>query len=144
ALQVNTISYHPTNPNWIYIGTDLGIFASEDFGAHWNVTPRYAGNDGPAYVEVSDLFWYGDNLVAATYGRGMYRSRPLDMIYVDWANGGTENGSQAHPYNTVGEGIAAGGNGTDLSIKAGTYTEGSLLFDRRGTTTATNGAVVIR
>lgn len=144
ALQVNTVTYHPTNVDWIYIGTDLGVFASEDFGAHWNVTPRYAANDGPAYVEVADLFWYGDHLVAATYGRGMYVSRPLDLVYVDGAHVGSEDGSQARPYDTVGEGIAASGNGTALSVRTGTYVEGSLLFDRRGTVTATGGTVVVR
>jgi photosystem II stability/assembly factor-like uncharacterized protein len=144
ALQVNAVSYHPTNPDWLYIGTDLGIFATQDFGANWNVTPRYENNDGPAYVEVDDLFWHGDKLVAATFGRGLYRSRPLDTVYVDQANVGAEDGTQAHPYNTVGEGIAACGNGTTLSIRTATYTEGTNLFDRSGLVVATGGTVTIR
>lgn len=143
-LQVNTVTYHPTNPDWIYIGTDLGVLASQDFGLNWNVAPHYPGNDGPANVEVDDLFWYQDILVAATYGRGMFRSRPLDIVYVDWANGGIEDGSAAHPYNTVREGISASGNGTTLSLRAGTYTEGTNTFDRVGPIVVTGGTVVVR
>lgn len=144
ALPVNSVSYHPTNPDWMYLGTDLGIFASEDFGANWNVTPRYAENDGPAYVEVDDLIWYGDNLVAVTFGRGMYRSRPLDAVYVDQAYSGPEDGSMTRPYNTITEGIAASGNGTNLSIRSATYAEGTALFNRRGLVVATGGTVTVR
>lgn len=143
-LQVNTVTYHPTNQDWIYIGTDLGVMASEDFGLHWNVAPHYPENDGPANVEVDDLFWYEDMLVAATYGRGMFLSRPLDVVYVDWANGGVEDGSAGNPYNTVGEGIAATGNGTTLSLRSGTYTEGTNTFDRIGPIVVTGGTVVVR
>jgi hypothetical protein len=74
----------------------------------------------------------------------MYESRPLDVVYVDGSNPGFEDGSATFPYDTVGEGIAASGNGSALSVRAGTYTEGSLLFDRRGTVTATGGTVTVR
>jgi len=144
ALQVNTTSYHPTDVDWIYIGSDLGIFASEDFGVTWNATPAYDNNDGPANVEVDDLFWYEDMLVAATYGRGMFQTRPLPTVYVDLGNAGTEDGTLAHPYDTVGEGIDASGNGTTLSIRTATYLEGATVFDRAGVVVATDGTVVVR
>ncbi len=95
-------------------------------------------------MEVDELFWYEDVLVAATYGRGMFLSRPLDAVYVDWANGGIEDGSAAHPYNTVREGISATGNGTTLTLRAGTYTEGANTFDRVGPIVVTDGGVVVR
>jgi hypothetical protein len=82
--------------------------------------------------------------VAATFGRGMYQSRPLDIVYVDQANGGSEDGTQLHPYNTIGEGIAASGNGTTLSIRTASYVEGANLFDRSGLVVATGGTVTIR
>lgn len=143
-LQVNTITYHPANPDWIYVGTDLGIFASETVGLTWNVTPAHGDHDGPANVEVDDLLWHGPFLVAVTHGRGMYRCRPLDVVWVDIANGGAEDGTQQRPYDTIGEGIAASGHGTTLSVRTGTYTEGAVLFDRRGVTNATGGTVVVR
>lgn len=144
ALQVNTISYHPSSPDWIYLGTDLGVLASNDFGLHWSVAPAYPDNDGPANVEVDDIDWYGDRMVVATHGRGLYRARPLETVYVDFRNAGTEDGSQTHPYNTVGEGISASGNGTTLSIANGTYTEGALLFNKAGVIVPTGGAVIVR
>lgn len=144
ALQVNSISYHPTNVDFIYIGTDLGVMASNDFGVHWQVAPAYPDNDGPANVEVDDIFWYGDDMVVATHGRGMYRARPLDIVYVDFRNASTEDGTLANPYNTVGEGLGAAGSGTTLSIANGTYTEGAMLFNKPGLTQATGGTVVVR
>jgi Sortilin, neurotensin receptor 3, len=144
ALQVNTVTYHPASPNWLYIGTDLGILATETFGVTWNTTPAYDGNDGPVNVEVDDLFWYGERMVAATHGRGMYRSRPLDVVYVDQANNGSEDGSVENPYNTVGEGVGAAGNGTTVSIRSATYTAGAILLNKRGTIAATGGTVIIQ
>ena len=43
AIQVNTIRIHPSNRNWIYVGTDLGVYASQDKGASWSRTPRRGG-----------------------------------------------------------------------------------------------------
>jgi photosystem II stability/assembly factor-like uncharacterized protein len=147
AVQVNTITYHPLNTNWIYVGTDLGVYASEDKGLTWNRTPRFGNvdNDGPVNTEAAELFWQGtDYLVAATFGRGMWKTRPMVTVYVDKANNGFEDGSAAHPYNTVQEGIAAAGNGTTISIQAGDYNEsGTTTFFKHGRVVATNGIVRI-
>ena len=78
AIQVNTIRYHPLQPDRIYVGTDLGVFASEDKGVHWTVVPQSKDNEGPANTPVEELFWQGTTyLIAATHGRGMFRSNPL-------------------------------------------------------------------
>jgi hypothetical protein len=144
---VNTLSIHPLNTNWIYVGTDLGIYASEDKGLTWNRTPRYSNvdNDGPVNTEVAELFWQGDDyLLAASYGRGMWRTRPFVVVHVDEANAGIEDGSAAHPFNTVQEGIAAAGNGTTISIRAGDYHEsGTTRFSKRGRVVAASGSVRI-
>ena len=145
-VQVNTVRYHPANPNWVYIGTDIGVFASEDKGLTWSRTPRYAGvgHEGPVNTEVSELFWQGDeHLIAATHGRGMYRVRTLPVVYVDLANAGFEDGSQEDPYDTVQEALNASGHGTAIRIEAGEYDEGSTTFFKRGVISATNGSVVI-
>jgi len=145
ALHVSTVVYHPSVPNWIYIGTDLGVFASEDLGLTWSATPRYENNEGPVNVEVDDLFWHGGQyLVAATHGRGMFQSRPLGVVFVDVAYNGPEDGSQTKPYNTIQEGIAAAGHGTTISVKAGVYPEAPLSFTKRGAVIATNGTVRIQ
>jgi len=64
---VRDLTLHPDNPDWIYAGTEVGIFASQDAGATWSVT-----NAGPTNCSVDDLFWIGTTLVAATHGRGLF------------------------------------------------------------------------
>lgn len=145
AIQVNTVRFHPLNTNWIYVGTDLGIFASEDKGVTWNVTPRFAGNDGPVNVEVDELFWQGTEfLVAATHGRGMFRARPRVAVYVDQANPGPGDGTPGNPYRLLQDGVNAQGHGTPLFIRSGIYQQGMVLLNRRGLVTPLNGGVIIR
>lgn len=146
-VQVNTVRYHPADTNWVYVGTDLGVFASEDEGMIWSRTPRYGsvGHEGPANMEVSELFWQGgEYLIAATHGRGMYRTRPFSTVYVDQAYGGPEEGTLAQPFDTIAEGIGAAGHGTTISIQTGDYNNpGTTTFFKRGRVTARGGAVRI-
>jgi photosystem II stability/assembly factor-like uncharacterized protein len=67
SVPVRSLVIHPDNPNWLYVGTEVGIFNSTDAGAHWTL-PQI----GPANVSVDELFWMNRALVAATYGRGLY------------------------------------------------------------------------
>lgn len=66
---VNWIVRHPDHADVLYVATEVGIFASDDGGAHWSAT-----NDGPANVVVEQLrFAHGSrDLVAATLGRGLW------------------------------------------------------------------------
>lgn len=144
AIQVNTVRYHPLMPNWIYLGTDLGVFASEDKGLNWSITPAFSGNEGPNNVEVDELFWQGTAyLLAATHGRGIYRCKPLPIIYVDKTHVGFEDGTEIYPYNTVSEALIAHGPGAMISIKSADYDEVPLLFNKRGVVRATNGTARI-
>src|SRR5205085_974312 len=59
------------NPNNLYAGTEVGIFASANGGQTWSTS-----NDGPTNCSVDDLFWMNNTLVAVTHGRGMF-SIPL-------------------------------------------------------------------
>jgi photosystem II stability/assembly factor-like uncharacterized protein len=147
AIQVNTVRYHPSNTNWIYIGTDLGVFATKDRGLNWSVMRNFDDNEGPVNTEVSELFWQGDEfLIAATHGRGMYRtSSPPRVIYVDLNAAPGGNGSVAHPFQTVYEASQAYGPGTTISIQSGTYDESQIiLFEREGYIITTNGSVLIK
>ncbi|MCA3554826.1 hypothetical protein [Aestuariivirga sp.] len=52
------------------MGTEVGLFTSENGGTTWSAT-----NDGPANVAVFDLFWLNNQtLVAVTHGRGMFKA----------------------------------------------------------------------
>jgi hypothetical protein len=48
---------------------------------------------------------------------------PLTTIYVDASNTGYEDGSQAHPFNTIQEGLGIALNGDKVQVAAGTYFE---------------------
>lgn len=122
-MQVNTVSWYPDRIGWLYVGTDFGIFASENFGRDWSVKPLFANdkdylnNEGPSYVEISELFWQGKILYASTYGRGMWKSSTgvYDKIFVDRdAPGPTENGSFIYPFNTFKEALDVAGDGTEI------------------------------
>jgi hypothetical protein len=68
-LPIYALALWPYESGKVYIGTELGVFGSENFGATWSPT-----NQGPANVAVDDLFWMNNRLVAATHGRGMFRA----------------------------------------------------------------------
>ncbi|HYS53234.1 MAG TPA: hypothetical protein VER58_05650 [Thermoanaerobaculia bacterium] len=65
---IETLAIHPKNSKWLYAGTEVGLFTSEDGGATWAVP-----QDGPANVSVKELFFLNNTLYAATFGRGMYK-----------------------------------------------------------------------
>jgi ligand-binding sensor domain-containing protein len=74
SIPVSSIAMHRTQSGWLYVGTDIGVFASENDGQTWTV-PDGSGplSDGPANVEIDELLWKNDNtLIAATHGRGIY------------------------------------------------------------------------
>jgi hypothetical protein len=145
AVQVNTVRYNPQNENWVYVGTDLGVFGSEDKGRHWSILRRYGSNEGPANVAVDELFWQGtEYLIAATHGRGMYRARiPFD-IFVDVNNPAAGDGTVANPFHSLATGVNTLVNGTTLHINAGIYPEAPIRLDKRGQIITTNGPVTVR
>ena len=124
-VQINAVLWHPTNESWLYIATDFGILASEDEGASWSVTPLYEDNDGPVNTEVSDIFWRESNietsteLVAATHGRGMWRSNVIrDSLYVDKNTTLPETGSFNSPFDTFQEALDVAGHGSVIIFKS--------------------------
>lgn len=73
CIHVLTIQVHPSQPGWLYVGTDLGIYTSENDGVSWS-----ASNDGPANVIIQDLTWNdNEQLFAVTHGRGIFRTAPI-------------------------------------------------------------------
>lgn len=72
-LTIHDVKRHPTVADWLYVATANGVYTSQDAGQTWNAT-----NDGPNSVRVRELFWYdNDTLIAATYGRGMFKINVL-------------------------------------------------------------------
>lgn len=70
AAPVRSVVRHPKNRDWLYVGTEVGTFASTDGGVSWSTT-----SEGPGTVSVDELFWFDANtLVAATHGRSMFQA----------------------------------------------------------------------
>ncbi|MFL6333274.1 MAG: WD40/YVTN/BNR-like repeat-containing protein [Pyrinomonadaceae bacterium] len=65
---VRSLVVHPRNSDFLYVGTEVGVFASEDAGQNWSAT-----NEGPTNCSVEELFWMGETLACATHGRGMFQ-----------------------------------------------------------------------
>lgn len=69
AAPIHGIAQHPTQPSWLYVGTEVGIFSSSDGGGTWATTDQ-----GPANTVVDELTFLNSSatLVAATHGRGIW------------------------------------------------------------------------
>jgi ligand-binding sensor domain-containing protein len=68
AAPIRAVALHPRDSRLVYVGCEVGVFASEDAGATWSPT-----NEGPTNCSVDDLFWMGETLVCVTHGRGMFK-----------------------------------------------------------------------
>ena len=153
-MQVNTVRWHPVAPEWVYVGTDYGIMASENFGSDWSVRPFIGNNEGPVFTRIEELVWQGDGsantpyfLCAFTHGRGVWRSNfpILKDMYVDRNYSGVEYGTFQRPFNTLQAALNAAGEGTKINFKSnGVHNEtGSVIIDKKSEIIATNGAVII-
>lgn len=68
-VPIRTIVRHPRNQQQLYVGTDIGIYESQDNGASWSTSQQ-----GPADVSVDELAFVtgSELLLAATHGRGVW------------------------------------------------------------------------
>ena len=67
-IPAHWIAVRPCRPRQLYVGTELGLFVSSDFGATWAPS-----NTGMAHTVVESLdFKDHDTLVAFTHGRGAF------------------------------------------------------------------------
>jgi len=95
------VARHPTNAQWLYVGTEVGIFTSMDGGATWATT-----NEGPANVSVDEIvFMHGSTtLLAATHGRGLFTA-PAKDCYADFDSNGALNANDFQQFlNTYSAG----------------------------------------
>ena len=66
-IPVHSVVVHPTRPDTLYIGTDLGVFVTIDGGANW-----MRENTGFANVVVEQLEINNGRLFAFTHGRSAW------------------------------------------------------------------------
>jgi hypothetical protein len=68
-VPVHCILVDPTNSQRLFVGTDIGVFTSDNGGTNWMVE-----NTGFANTVTETLVIEGTNLFAFTHGRGAYRA----------------------------------------------------------------------
>ncbi|MDX1569999.1 MAG: hypothetical protein R3200_05890 [Xanthomonadales bacterium] len=79
-VPVHSLAVDPSNPDHLYIGTDLGIFFTADGGEQWQVEETGFGGAIVERVVINDREDAGTAwLFAFTYGRGVWRA-PLAEI----------------------------------------------------------------
>ncbi len=132
---VYALAINPSNSAWLYVGTEIGIFASEDTGGTWNVPVAPANGDGPANVAVFDLQWMGGGnstgtttLIAGTHGRGAYLVDTIPAVQGNtYADPALVCGGNSPCYATIKgaiDNVIVGGTAT---LYAGTYAENVSL-----------------
>ena len=66
---INVVREDPTDPEILYVGTDIGVYVSTDGAATWNVL---GGGLPSTYVHDLVIHPRDDVAIIATHGRGMY------------------------------------------------------------------------
>jgi len=125
SVHINTITWHPTIQGWLYVGSDLGVMASNNQGQDWSIDPLYDGSEGPVNTQISELFWQGDGsnnypyyLCAATSGRSLWRtSGPVGIgLFVNKNYTGPEIGTRTKPFNTFREALDVASPGSTITF----------------------------
>ncbi len=136
-VPVHTIVVDPTNTARLYIGTDLGVFVSNDGGANWAIENTGFANvitESLSLLTVNGETW----LYAFTHGRGAWRVR---------VNANGCNYKLATPGQTLGSaGGAAMVNVTSAPGNCGWKAESNVswISVTAGATGSGNGAAALR
>jgi hypothetical protein len=124
---VQTIEVQPFNPRVLYVGTDLGMFRSEDGGLTW--APFQTGLPIGRCKElrfVIDPSHTGQHtLELAMDGRGLW-SMPINappIVFVDKNATGMQDGTREHPYQSIFAGIQNAPSGAIVAVRSETYQE---------------------
>lgn len=118
-LPVHWIEVRPCNASQLYLGTELGVFASDDGGASW----APANPNVPTTVVESLDFPSDSQLVAFTHGRGAFLAAlggcgvcPSDLSHDGLVDGGDISfilnafGSTGGPADLNADGVVNGGD----------------------------------
>ena len=70
-IPFNAIVLDPSNPNTLYVGTDIGIWKSQDAGASWTHVGPESGMPNVAVFDL-EISQGAGRLIAFTHGRGAF------------------------------------------------------------------------
>ena len=139
---IRGIARHPTNADWLYVGTEVGVFTSENGGSTWS-----AANEGPANVSVDELTFMHNSqtLLAATHGRGIWTVNAVppptpgqdayvsDLNYTVVANGfGPVEKDRSNGNSGAGDGNTITLNGVPYSKGLGAHADSEIIVNLGG------------
>jgi hypothetical protein len=138
AAPIRAIAVHPVEAGWLYVGTELGIFTSEDDGLSWQIT-----NDGPANVSIDELVWSGnDTLYAASHGRGIFKTTVNDTVPDSISFESLTDVALATEFTTDSKLISGVGPTVTVAITNGEYSIGCNDTFTTAIGTADNGDTI--
>ncbi len=149
ALHLNTVIWHPENSNWAYVGSDMGVFATENNGDAWSVKAAHGTSEGPINTEVTHLQFTQDRdnfLVATTFGRGIWKTQygVRKDIYVNEDCIRCGLGTETSPFETVEEAEEVQAHGQHWIIDAGVYPiTNQVVIDKNISLIEVDGQVTI-
>jgi hypothetical protein len=93
-VPINDIIVDPTIESALYIATDVGVFVSWNLGENWGIM-----GEGLPIVPVDDLTYYDQDkiLLAATYGRSMYKINIDEFVGMEETAVNTEKDFTIYP-----------------------------------------------
>lgn len=133
AAPIRSVARHPSRAGFLYVGTEVGVYASENGGLTWSTS-----TEGPGSVPVERVFWLdGTTLVAATHGRGMFRATvsvpsAVGTLQFDRTQYAAIEGSTA-TLTVTRSGGASGPAQVNWSLENGTAIVGSDVTAASGT-----------
>jgi len=129
--QVTAISVMPFNPRIIFVGTDVGVFWSQDGGVNWlplqTGLPRVQCT-GLLYI-IDPTHVGNDKLVVSTFGRGLYECTfaRQGIVYVNPRLRGLGDGTFEHPYFDFDTGFSKTPDGGILALHGDVYSVPQIL-----------------
>lgn len=72
-IPVYTVSVDPNNPARLYLGTEIGMFTTEDNTNGGPFTWEHY-DYGAAWTRIMQIRWRGDTMYFCTHGRGIYKA----------------------------------------------------------------------
>jgi photosystem II stability/assembly factor-like uncharacterized protein len=75
---VRGIARHPTNPNKLYVATEVGLYSTQNGGTDWQMEVQ-----GPGNVPVDEVSFISGTttLLAGTYGRGLWTADVTETVH---------------------------------------------------------------
>lgn len=136
------VSYDlPNTPVWsiivdksnnVYVGTDIGVYFKPTGVSHWEPFYNYLPNAPVSDLEINEN---EDQLLAATFGRGIWKSTLRDPCPSSLSISSNISGRyfrSASNYITTTSTLI-GGEGTDASLRAGNYVDLNAGFEADAT-----------